>query len=78
MFSPYRYQSIHNSQFKAAASAAPSPIPISRTEPSLAMFRDTHMGPSSPTLEHYQFSGPVVSVSFSIATVTRRQIAAPT
>src|ERR1700730_2093071 len=38
---------------------------------------DTHVGPSSPRLEHYQFSGPVVSVSCSIATVTRRQIAAP-
>jgi hypothetical protein len=35
------------------------------------------MGPLSPRSEHYQFGGPVVSVSCSIATVTRRQIAAP-
>jgi hypothetical protein len=27
--------------------------------------------------DHYQCGGPVVSVSCSIATVTRRQIAAP-
>jgi hypothetical protein len=32
---------------------------------------------SSPRSNDYQFSGPVVSVSCSIATVTRRQIAAP-
>ena len=43
----------------------------------LAMFRDTHMGPTSPRLERYQFGGTVVSVSCSIATVTRRQIVAP-
>jgi hypothetical protein len=50
----------------------------SQPEPnrSLAMFRDSHMGSPSPRSEHYQCSGPVVSVSCSIATVTLRQIAA--
>jgi hypothetical protein len=61
---------------KAAGSAA---SPIQHPEPgrSLAMFRDTHMGRFSAKLDHHQFSDPVVSVSCSIATVTRRQIAAP-
>src|ERR1700719_4582829 len=53
--------------------------PSQHPEPngSLAMFLGTHMGPPSPRSERCQFGGPVVSVSCSIATVTRRQIAAP-
>ena len=37
----------------------------------------THMGPLSRRSEHYQLGGPVVSVSCSIATVTRRPDSCP-
>jgi hypothetical protein len=77
VFSQSRYQSIHYSHPKLPRRQLPRLSQHPEPNRSLAMFRYAHMGPPPPGLENYQLNGPVVSVSCSIATVIRRQIAAP-